>query len=174
MSIIQFYFEGQNILIQCNAGEKMNQIFKKFCAKTSLNPNSVTFLYNGNDISNETSSFEQLVNMDDKLRNQMTILVANTPNKFSSEFIFETVIGADESMKDFAKMVILLAMKEYPDIDTDNYPKCKLIVNKFKERYGGNWSASFFKEGESIFSHLGCFIKIKYGNYIIKIARTVE
>ena len=71
----------------------MNQIFQKFYTKAGVSPNSVTFLYNGGDISNEKLTFEQLANIEDKNRNKMNILVANTPNKSSSEFIFIRVWG---------------------------------------------------------------------------------
>lgn len=110
MSIVDFYFEGQNILIQCNKSDKMKQLFQKFYSKAGINPNSVIFLYNGGKITNEDSTFEQLANIEDKIRNKMNILVTYTPYNSSSQFIFETVLGADESMKDFAKMVVLLAL----------------------------------------------------------------
>ena len=164
MSIVDFYFEGQNILIQCNKSNKMKQLFQKFYSKAGINPNSVIFLYNGGKITNEDSTFEQLANIEDKIRNKMNILVTYTPYNSSSQFIFETVLGADESMKDFAKMVVLLALKEDPDNDGYNNNKFLLIVNKFREHYGGYWSCSFFKEGESIFNHVGYFIRIKYDN----------
>ena len=45
MSSVEFYFEGENIMIQCNKYDKMKQIFQKFYSKTGANQNSVTFLY---------------------------------------------------------------------------------------------------------------------------------
>ena len=42
-------------------------------------------------------------------------------NSSSSQFIFVEEKGADESMKDFAKMTILLAIKEHPE---DDHEKC--------------------------------------------------
>ena len=174
MSIVDFYFEGKNLQIQCNKYDKMNQIFQKFYSKAGVNPNSIAFLYNGDNITNKDSTFDQLANIDDKRRNKMNILVSYLPYNSSSQFIFETVVGADESMKDFAKMVILLALKEYPDNDCYNNNKCLLIVNKFHEHYGGYWCCSFFKEGESIFNYIDYFIRIRYDNYIIKIAKTSD
>ena len=49
----------------------------------------------------------------------MNILVANTPNESSDQIIFTHVKGADESMKEFTKMVILLAMKEHRKLMTE-------------------------------------------------------
>ena len=173
MSTVDFYFEGQNITVQCYKYDKMKQIFQSFYSKSGINPNSLTFIYNGEIITNGEATFEQTANSDDKNRNKMNLLVANSPNSASSEFIFENVIGADESMKDFAKMVILLAMKEHPE---DDDSKIDLIHEKFKERYEGSWSCSIYKigYGSSIFNVFGCFMRIKYGNYIIKIAKTSQ
>ena len=119
MSSVEFYFEGENIMIQCNKYDKMKQIFQKFYSKTGANQNSVTFLYNGGDISNSEETFDQLSNIDDKNRNKMNILVANTPNESSDQIIFTHLKGADESMKEFTKMVILLAMKEHRKLMTE-------------------------------------------------------
>ena len=151
----------------------MKQIFKSFYTKSGTNPNSVIFLYNGNEITDGDSTFGQLANIIDKKRNKMNILVASKQNDSPSQFIFEKVIGFDESMKDFAKMVILLAMKEYHDNDDE---KCTLISAKFEERYGGFWSCSLNKIGcgSSIFYYFGYFIRIKYDNYLIRIAKTHE
>ena len=75
-------------------------------------------------------------------------------------------------MKNFAKMVILLAMKEYPGIDHDNCPKARFIVNKFIERYKGVWGCCLFKEGEAMIYVVYYSIEIKYGNYIFHLFKT--
>ena len=62
MSLVEFYHEGRNILIQCNKYDTMGKIFQQFIAKTAVNPNSVTFLYDGKIISNKNLNFEQLSN----------------------------------------------------------------------------------------------------------------
>ena len=172
MSNVEFYFEGQNLIIQCNKSDKMKQVFQSFYSKAGINKNSVSFLYNGEDITNVESTFEQLANIDDKKRNKMNILVANIPND-SSQFIFERIDHGDELMKDFSKMVILLALKEHPN----NYDDMsELIVTKFQNQYGGRWSCCFVKIGYGGGAFLApgslYYIKIKYGNYMIKIAQT--
>ena len=96
----------------------------------------------------------------------MNILVINSLPKTSSQFIFLRCDGADEAMKDYAKMTILLAIQEYPD---DHLEKCKLIFSKFEERYGGEWNCSFMKEGSGWYHHGGLFMGIKYGDYKIII-----
>ena len=125
------------------------------------------------DIKNEDSTFYQLANIDDKNRNKMNILVTNIPNNTSSQFVFEKAEGADDSMKDFAKMVILFSMNEYPD---DDDAKTKLIVYKFEERYRGHWSCYLYKKdlGGAFFRYSTFFFWIRYGNYDIVIAKTHE
>ena len=88
-----------------------------------------------------------------------------------SEFIFEKEIGFDSSMKEYAKIVILQAIKEYP---FDEHGKCIFVSEKFEESYGGNWSCSFIKSGDSSVIYYDFYGKIKYGDYSIKIAKTSE
>ena len=99
----------------------------------------------------------------------MNILVTNALSSSSPEFIFTTEEGADESMKDYAKKTILLAMEEYPD---DHIEKAGLIKNKFKEKYGGNWLCSFVREGGVAFVYFDYFLSIEYEDYKITIAKT--
>ena len=100
MTAVDFYFEGRNFTIQCNKDDKMMLLFQKFLTKISINPNSVIFLYDGNNITNTSLTFEKLLNIDDRTRNKMTILVSKVNIYSSSDFIFEKEIGADEVMKD--------------------------------------------------------------------------
>ena len=41
--------------------------------------------------------------------------LTNSSKNYSPQFLFTKINNADESMKDFAKMAILLAFQEYPD-----------------------------------------------------------
>ena len=88
----------------------------------------------------------------------MNILVTNSLSNNSLQFIFLKIDGADEAMKDYAKMTILLAIQEHPD---DHLQKCQLICSKFKERYGGNRNCSFMKEGSGWYHFGNYFIGIK-------------
>ena len=89
----------------------------------------------------------------------------------SLEFVFEKEIGADESMKDFAKMAILLALNQHPN---DDHEKCMLVMDKFEERYKGKWNCSFIKSGDSSCYFKDYSLKIRYGDYIIKISKHYE
>ena len=170
MANVEFNYEGKEITIQCNKNDNMEKIFQQFMAKVGGKSDTLAFLYNGSAITNMNLTFDQLSNSDDKNRNKMNILVCNSSTNFSNQFIFQDCIGVDQSMKDYAKMAILLAMQENPS----DYPEMsKMIALKFKEKYGGNWFCSFVKEG-GIYLCCGfdyC-LKIKYGDYKIAIAKT--
>ena len=171
MASVEFYYEGRNITVQCNKNDTMEKIFQQFIAKTGVNPNSIVFLYNGSSLTNKYLTFSQLSNKEDKIRNKMNILVSNSLSQSPSQFIFLDSMGADESMKDYAKMAILLAIQEYPN---DYKRKAKLIFDKFKEKYSGDWVCSFmkFNEGSTAFGCEDIYMGIKYGDYKIIIIKT--
>ena len=169
MANVEFNYEGKEIIIQCNKNDNMEKIFQQFMAKVGGKSDTLAFLYNGSAITNMNLTFDQLSNSDDKNRNRMNILVYNSSTNFSNQFIFQDRVGADESMKDYAKMAILLAMQENPN----DYPEMsKIIALKFNEKYGGNWFCSFVKEGGTYFHYYDYFLRIKYGDYKIAIAKT--
>ena len=170
MASVDFYYEGSNITVHCDKSERMEQIFQKFINKTNANPNSIIFLYNGTIISNAKLTFNQISNLDDKNRNKMNIIVTNSSKNYSPQFLFTKINNADESMKDFAKMAILLAFQEYPD---DGYKRCQLITEKFNERYKGYWICSIKKDGNT-YGYFYSLIVIKYGDYKILIGQTKE
>ena len=87
-----------------------------------------------------------------------------------SSFIFEKTEGVDDSMKEYAKMCILLSLEEFPSSE-DDWKKCKLVDDKFEEKYGNHWCSSFIKNGDVCFWYSGHYMKIKYKDYIIKIAK---
>ena len=74
MSKVNFNYNGYDTTIQCKIGDKMEDIFKKFCTKVQIDINSVYFLYDGQQVNNKLT-FEQSLNKNDKTRNEMNILV---------------------------------------------------------------------------------------------------
>ena len=60
MALVEFYYEGRNITIQCNKYDTIGKIFQQFTSKAEVNPNSVTFLYDGKIIFNKNLNFEQI------------------------------------------------------------------------------------------------------------------
>ncbi len=103
----------------------------------------------------------------------MNIIATNSSFDSPPEFIFAKCVGADKSMKDYTKMTILLAMKEYPN---DYSKKVGLILEKFEEKYGGHWSCAFMKidGGSCGLYYYDYFINLKYGDYKICIAKTSD
>ena len=91
------------------------------------------------------------------------------PPTSASSFVIEENDGADKKMIDLAKMAILLAFEEYPN---DDLEKCRLISEKFKEKYGKKWGVSIIKNGDSLFYYHDYYLKIKYKDYKIKIMKT--
>ena len=84
MSKIDIYFEGKNFTIQYNKDDKMKLLFQRFLTKSSTSLNSVIFLNNGNNLTNIELTFEKLVNIDERSRNKMTIVVSKADNSSSS------------------------------------------------------------------------------------------
>ena len=60
MAQIEFYYEGRNITIQFNKYDTIGKIFQQFTSKAEVNPNSVSFLYDGKIIFNQNLNFEQI------------------------------------------------------------------------------------------------------------------
>ena len=169
MAEVDFYYNSDNIKIQCNKYEKIKEIFQKFYSKVGTNQNSFVFIYNGDIITNKELTFNELANEDDKKRNKMNVLVSISTIKNTSQFIYECCEVENDEMKEYAEMTILYAIQKYPDND---YEKCKIVSDKFEEKYGGYWTVSFIKIGDMINAYNNYFIKVKYGEYIIKISRT--
>ena len=94
----------------------------------------------------------------------MNVLVTNSISKSSLEFKFEHSVGADESMKDYAKMAILFALQKYPD---DNVEQSDLIREKFENQYEGDWNCCKFKVGlGGISFHFNNYaMSITYGDF---------
>ena len=164
MASVEFNYEGRSITIQCNNYDTLDKIIQQYLTKSQVDQNSVSFLYNGGLISNKSLTFDQLSNSYDKSRNKMNVLVTNSISKSSLDFKFENSNGADESMKDFAKMAILLALQKYPD---NNPKQCELIQEKFERQYRCPWNCIKNKAGLGGFSiHFNnCFITVTYGDF---------
>ena len=66
MAEVDFCCNSDNIKIQCNKNEKIKEIFQKFYSKVGTNQNSFIFIYNGDIITNQELTFNELANEDDK------------------------------------------------------------------------------------------------------------
>ena len=81
MNELEFIFEGQSIIIQCNSKDKMIDICNKFATKTQLNINNLYFLCNGNTINLELQ-FAQI-----KQDNNKTKILVNKLNEIQNLFL---------------------------------------------------------------------------------------
>ena len=73
---IEFNYQGQITIIQCNTQDNLNNIFHIFINKSNIDINLIYFLYSGNIIEGN-SIIEKIINSTDKERKKMNILVNN-------------------------------------------------------------------------------------------------
>ena len=89
---IEFYYEGSMLTFKFERGQIIKEILKKFYSKAKSDDlleihcdiKSMIFLYDGK-ILDEKLSIEQIINLDDKRRNKMSVLVYSTKEKYLKE-----------------------------------------------------------------------------------------
>ena len=80
-------------------------------------------------------------------------------------FIFHQKIGANNSLLDYTKMVILLALQPQ---QKRLYEKCKIMREKFNERYSdSNWEVIIYyiNCGSCCCDYKSVFISVEYDKY---------
>ena len=45
-----FYYEGKTMTIQCQEGDKIDDVFNRYCAKSGLNVKDTKFYYNSKEV----------------------------------------------------------------------------------------------------------------------------
>ena len=85
MAQVDFIYEGKTLEIQCTPEESMKDIFQRFITKTQIESKNIYFLYNGNQLR-EDSSFNQVANELDKNQKKMKVIVndSNEEQKINS------------------------------------------------------------------------------------------
>ena len=94
MSQVEFQYNGNKTIIQCNENEKIKEIYKKFTTKTQIEQKNIYFLYDGktdNDI-NEELTFIEMANSIDKERKKMIILVNNINEMENEKILNKSII----------------------------------------------------------------------------------
>jgi len=66
MDSIEFIYNGNKIEIQCYKNDKMKDIIKKYIIKSSIDKNSVIFLYSGNK-NNEELKLSEIIGKEKKI-----------------------------------------------------------------------------------------------------------
>ena len=79
MNQVEFNYNGQITIIQCNQDEKMKDICERFATKVGIDINTIYFLYSSEQLNKE-KTFDQCINKEDKERNKMNILVYDFQN----------------------------------------------------------------------------------------------
>ena len=81
---IDFNYKGNNIIIQCNIDDTIKEIIDKLIIKTSINKNSVVFLYSGN-IINEELKLSEIIGKEKK--DKVNILVVDSKDNIDNNKI---------------------------------------------------------------------------------------
>ena len=132
-----FNFEGVDVTIQCSKEEPMKDICQKYVNKIDKNINSLIFLYRGNQL-NFNSNFNQQINIIDKERNVMKILVyKNEDSKCINPKCDEKIKLNDENTDDIILYINNIKEKiNSTKSSIDNIIKLSsdnLINNKLKD-----------------------------------------
>ena len=85
---IEFNYQGQITIIQCNIKDNLNNIFQNFINRTNIDINLIYFAYIGNIIEGN-SIIEKIINSTDKERKKMNILVNNKDDKDDNTMIIK-------------------------------------------------------------------------------------
>ena len=72
---LEFMYDGEPIVIQCGKDTKLKDIYKNFQFKAKAEGKQLLYLYNGMNLENDESTFEDIANQSDKTRNKMNVLV---------------------------------------------------------------------------------------------------
>ena len=151
MTQLEFLYENQTILIQCNKDEKMINSFEKFFTKARLDKNSVYFKYQQTILSREDyeKKIEEVMDEKDKKTNKMRITAILIGNKdiINNSAKSSTIICPECGENCFIKIedykVTLFNCKnehEVKDIYLDEYEKkqkidiSKIICENCKEK----------------------------------------
>jgi len=87
MASIEFCYNENNILIQCDINDIMGEIINKYILKSSIDKSSVIFLYSGN-IINEDLKLSEIIGKDEK--DKIKILVNSLDNINNNKTIIKS------------------------------------------------------------------------------------
>jgi hypothetical protein len=109
MNII-FIYKGEKAKIQCNAQEKMKDIFKKYESKIGSDITNLFFIYNGNKI-NEELMLEEIITNSDIKEKTINILVYEKNEQIKKEK--ESIMKSKEVICPTCKDNVLINIKKY-------------------------------------------------------------
>jgi len=91
MVSIEFIYNGNNILIQCDINDKMEEIINKYILKSSIDKSLVQFFYLGN-IINEELKLSEIIGKDEKDKIKILVNSLNYMNNNKSIIKSEYII----------------------------------------------------------------------------------
>ena len=110
---VNFYFNGNDTIIQCNPNESMQNIVNKFLSKNGLKENqNLCYLYNGENIGTDKLTFVQQAKKIDKQRNKMNIIVTSDDTNYDEELEKSKLISKDIICPE-CKENILIDIKDF-------------------------------------------------------------
>ena len=112
MSQVEFIYNGEKTIIQCQSNEIMKDICQKFRNKINLDKNKAIFYsYNAKIGINEELKFEETANSTDKKRKKMSILVYDTEMQLNKKEI--DIIKSKNTICPKCKENIKMDIKDY-------------------------------------------------------------
>jgi len=87
---IEFIYNQQITVVQCELNYKIKDIYNKFISKVGTDINLIYFVYSGNKISSKELTIDQIINNNDRLINKMKILVESINETNKEKSLFES------------------------------------------------------------------------------------
>jgi hypothetical protein len=138
MSKVDFQFNGGSTIIQCNENDSMDTICSRFSDKVQIDKDKLIFSYNGKGGTefNKRLSFSGMANLEDKIKNKMTVLVFTNEGNNNSNNIIKS------------KLVICPECKEISKLNIKDY---KVTISDCKNGHTkGNLSLDEFEDSQKI------------------------
>ena len=136
MSKVDFQFNGGSTIIQCNENDLMDTICSRFSDKVQIDKDKLIFSYNGKGGNefNKRLSFSGMANLEDKIKNKMTVLVFTNEgnNNSNSNNIIKSKLVICPECKEISKLNI----KDYKVTISDcknKHTKRNLSLNEFED-----------------------------------------
>ena len=135
MAQVDFSYNGSHLTIQCNKYDKMGEIFQKFFIKSGLTQNSVYFIYSENSNINRELTFEEIANIDDKIRSKMNILVMD--NTMSTNKYYSNNLIINNISQNYGKPLIFETLsdlnKRFDKLENEIKEKSKNMRRRIDE-----------------------------------------
>ena len=87
---VEFIYQQQITIVQCELNNKIGDIYKRFISKVGIDINSVYFLYSGNKIDNNELTIDKLININDREIKKMKIIVESINQIEINEALIES------------------------------------------------------------------------------------